>query len=28
MGAQIGSAIDEDLREFDEKTNSRDTYRV
>jgi len=26
--AQIGSAIDEDLREFDEKTNSRDTYRV
>merc|ERR1719430_1131907 len=25
---QIGSAIHEDLREFDEKTNSRDTYRV
>merc|ERR1711970_326638 len=25
--AQIGSAIDDDLREFDEKTNSRDTYR-
>merc|ERR1719495_2121222 len=26
--AEIGSAMDQDLREFDEKTNSRDSYRV
>merc|ERR1719219_2087694 len=25
---EIGSAIDQELREFDEKTNSRDSYRV